>query len=232
MTDQHTRTALIVGASRGLGLALVGELLVRGWHVIGTTRGSTRTPLHDQADRSEGRLAVETVDLTIDAQVETLHDRLRGRTLDLLFVNGAIARGNVPIGEVPRETFVEVMVTNAYSPMRFIESFQDLVPVTGTIGVMSSSQGSISRNTNGGQEVYRASKSALNQLMRGFAARHRDDPRTLLLMDPGHVLTDLGGSSAPLTVDQSIPGVVDTITAHAGEPGLRFINHRNEIVPW
>jgi NAD(P)-dependent dehydrogenase (short-subunit alcohol dehydrogenase family) len=224
--------ALVVGASKGLGLALVGEFLARGWQVTATTRGTARTPLHELADRSGGRLIVETVDMTIDARVEALHDRLAGRTFDLLFVNGAITRGDVPIGEVARETFVEVMVTNAYGPMRFVEAFQDLVPATGTIGVMSSRQGSISLNTNGGHEVYRASKSALNQLMRGFAARHRDDPRTLLLINPGHVRTDLGGSSAPLGVEQSIPGVVDTITAHAGEPGLQFLDYRDDVVPW
>jgi hypothetical protein len=58
--------------------------------------------------------------------------------------------------------------------------------------------------------------------MRSFAARHSTDTRTLLLMNPGWVQTDLGGSGASLTIDQSIPGVVDTILAHRGEPGLHF----------
>jgi len=70
---------------------------------------------------------------------------------------------------------------------------QDLVAPAGTIAVMSSGQGSVGNNDRGGFEVYRASKSALNQLMRSFAARHADDPRTLLLMAPGWVQTDLGG---------------------------------------
>ncbi len=97
---------------------------------------------------------------------------------------------------------------------------------------MSSRQGSISLNTNGGQDVYRASKSALNQLMRTFAARHPDDTRTLLLITPGWVQTELGGSRAPLTIEQSVPGVVDTITAHQGEQGLHFLDYRNQVVPW
>jgi NAD(P)-dependent dehydrogenase (short-subunit alcohol dehydrogenase family) len=87
-------------------------------------------------------------------------------------------------------------------------------------------------NVNGGHEVYRASKSALNQLMRSFAARHADDPRTLLLVDPGWVQTELGGEGAPLSVDESVSGVVDTITAHQGEGGLQFVDHRNQTVPW
>ena len=45
-----SETALIVGASRGLGLAMVSEYLKRGWHVMGTVRGTARTPLHDLAE--------------------------------------------------------------------------------------------------------------------------------------------------------------------------------------
>ncbi|MFB7629428.1 SDR family oxidoreductase [Streptomyces sp. NPDC056149] len=225
-------TALIVGASRALGLALATEYARRGWDVIGTVRGDQRTGLHDLADASDGHVTVESLDMTEPEQITALRARLAGRTLDLLFVNAAIARGNIPVGEVPTEMFVEVMVTNALSPMRMVESFRSLVTPTGTIGVMSSRQGSLSQNTNGGQDVYRASKSALNQLMRSYAARYADAAHTLLLMCPGHVRTELGGPDAPLTIDQSIPGVVDTIERHRGEPGLQYLNYQDQPVPW
>jgi NAD(P)-dependent dehydrogenase (short-subunit alcohol dehydrogenase family) len=124
------------------------------------------------------------------------------------------------------------MVTNALSPMRVVEALQDLVAPDGTIGVMSSGQGSVANNDKGGFEVYRASKSALNQLMRSFAARHAGDPRTLLLMAPGWVQTGLGGAAAPLTIDQSVPGVVDTIQAQAGKDGLQYLDYRGQTVRW
>ena len=63
------------------------------------------------------------------------------------------------------------------------------MPPTGAIAIMSSGQGSVSNNETGGYEVYRASKAALNTLMRSFAARHLGDPRTLLLLAPGWVRT-------------------------------------------
>lgn len=226
------KTAVIVGASRTIGLGLVRELASRGWEVIGTVRGQGRTALHDLADSSEGRVRTETLDMNDQEQLAALRSRLDGSRLDLVFVNGAIANEDLPIGEVPTETFVDVMVTNALSPMRVIEALQDLVPPSGTLGVMSSTQGSISRNTNGGHEVYRASKSALNQLMRSFAARHADDPRTLLLVDPGWVQTELGGDGAALSVEQSVPGVVDTITAHEGDGGLHYVDYEDETVAW
>lgn len=224
------KTALIVGASKGLGLAMVAEFLRRGWRVIGTARAEAGTQLH--ALDAHERLEIEVLDMTIPDQIADLHDRLAGRTVDLLFVNAAITHGDIPIADVTTDSFVEVMVTNALSPLRVVESLRDLVPESGTIGIMSSRQGSVSQNTRGGHEVYRASKSALNQLVRSFAARHADDPRTLLLINPGHVKTELGGDDAKLTVDDSIPGVVDTIVAHSGDGGLQFLDYQGQVVPW
>jgi NAD(P)-dependent dehydrogenase (short-subunit alcohol dehydrogenase family) len=225
-------TALVVGASRTIGLGLAAELLHRGWTVVGTVRGTRRTALHDLADRSGGRLTVEELEMTDAAGRAALRTRLSGTALDLLLVNAAVTNGDQEIGEVDEETFTRVMTVNAYSPMRVVEELLPLVPPTGTIGVLSSSQGSLTLNTNGGHEVYRASKSALNQLMRSFAARHAAGRRPLLLINPGWVQTGLGGPGAPLTVDQSVPGVIDTVLAQHDKPGLQFLDHRGQTVPW
>jgi NAD(P)-dependent dehydrogenase (short-subunit alcohol dehydrogenase family) len=233
MTATTGRTVLIIGASRGLGYALAAEYLARGWQVTATVRGAGRTGLHDLARSSGGRLVVETVDITVPKEVAALHDRLARTTFDLLFVNAGVTNGpGETIADVSTDTFVRLMVTNALSPMRVIEILQNLVTPDGTIAVMSSGQGSIANNTKGGFEVYRASKSALNQLMRSFAARHAGDPRTLLLMAPGWVQTDLGGPAAPLTIGQSIPGVVDTVGAQAGQGGLQYLDYQGRTVRW
>ena len=75
---------------------------------------------------------------------------------------------------------MRVMVTNALSPMRVIESLEPYVAATGMIGVMSSGQGSISNNETGMREVYRGSKAALNMFMRSFAARHAGTSRAMV----------------------------------------------------
>ena len=233
MSATTGKTALIIGASRGLGYALAAEFVTRGWQVTATVRGAGRAGLHDLGDSSGGRLAVETVDITIPDEVAALHDRLGQTTFDLLFVNAGVTNGpEETVGDVSTDTFVRLMVTNALSPMRVIETLRDLVAPDGTIAVMSSGQGSVANNTRGGFEIYRASKSALNQLMRGYAARRADDPRTLLLMAPGWVQTELGGPAAPLTIDQSIPGVADTIDAQAGRGGLQYLDYRGQTVAW
>lgn len=232
-TTTPEKRALIIGASRGLGLAMAEEYVTRGWQVTATVRGTARTGLHDLAESADDRLTVEeNVDITVPEQLAAVHSQVAGTAFDLLFVNAGTTNGDVPVTGVSTETFHHVMVTNALSPMRVVEAFQDVVTPAGTIGVMSSRQGSITLNTNAGNEVYRASKSALNQLMRSFAARHAADPRTLLLISPGWVRTELAGPNAPLTIEESIPAVVDTITKHAGEGGLHFLDYRNQTVPW
>jgi len=225
-------TALIVGASRGLGHALAAEFLSRDWQVIGTVRdAAARTPLHDLAAGSGGRLRVEQLDINEPARLAALRERL-GR-LDLLFVNaGTTNNEETPIGGVPLDDFVEVMVTNAFSPMRVIEALDDLVPSTGLIGAMSSGQGSITNNTTGSREVYRASKAALNMLMRSYAARRADAGRALVLMAPGWIRTGLGGPEAPFTIEETVPLVVEVLLSRLGRPGLAYLDRFGQTVPW
>lgn len=228
------RAILLVGASRGLGLAMARAFAERGWNVVGTVQGADRTDLHDLADEHPDRIEIQSLDITEPAQIAALRDRLAGRSFDILFNNAGTANSNQDetIADVSTEEFIHVMVTNALSPMRVIETLQQLVPATGLIGIMSSGQGSISNNTKGGHEVYRATKSALNQYMRSFAARHADDPRALVLIAPGWVRTELGGPDAPLGVEESIPKVVDVLLAQIGTPGLRYLDRNGNTVPW
>jgi NAD(P)-dependent dehydrogenase (short-subunit alcohol dehydrogenase family) len=225
------RQALVIGASRGLGLVLANELARRGWGVIATTRQGGGE-LQANADAWKGRLTVESLEMTSPEQLAALRERLAGCRLDLLFVNAAIDRGDLPIDEVSTDMFTEVMVTNALSPLRALEALRGLVTPGGTVAVMSSEQGSISRNTEDGYELYKASKAALNQLMRSYATRHADDGQTKLLIDPGHNQTRLGGPDAPLVPQESVPAVVDVLEAQAGAPGLQFLDRHGDTVPW
>jgi NAD(P)-dependent dehydrogenase (short-subunit alcohol dehydrogenase family) len=227
------KTVLLIGASRGLGFAMVEEYLKRGWRVIATGRESSMKKLRQLSASTRGALEVEAVDITIPDQVTALHGRLRDRRLDVLFVNAGVKNDDrETIADVSTEEFVRVMVTNSLSPMRIIEAFQDLVEPAGTIGVMSSGQGSLTNNTNGNYEVYRGSKAALNMFMRSFAARHRNDARTLLLMAPGWVRTDMGGPEGRLGIEESIPNLLSTMEAYEGRSGLHYLDYLGRVVPW
>jgi NAD(P)-dependent dehydrogenase (short-subunit alcohol dehydrogenase family) len=127
---------------------------------------------------------------------------------------------------------MEVMITNALSPMRVIESLEYCVTEGGLIGVMSSGQGSIGNNETGMREVYRGSKAALNMFMRSFAARQAGSSRAMVAMAPGWVRTALGGPEARLTIEESIPNLVDVLLAKQARPGLEYLDYLGRTVPW
>lgn len=227
----HKSTVLIMGASRGLGFALAEEYCSRDWQVIATVR-RTSEQLNALAARLPGSLAIELVDINDAEQVHALRGRLNDRCLEVLFVNAGIcvARENTP-ADVSVSDFPDLMITNALSPMRVVELFESLVPSRGAVAVMSSELGSISQNP-GFWEIYSASKAALNMLMKCFAGRHPGDPRALLLIAPGWVRTEMGGSGASLSIEESILGVVDAVERNLGRAGLRFIDNRGRTLPW
>lgn len=225
---------LIIGASRGLGNAMAAECLNRGWNVVGTVRDSSRTELHDLADEYAGRVQIEHLDVTDPDQITALCNRLSTRCFDILFVNAGTANNNQDetIAEVSTEEFMQVMITNALAPMRVIEGLQGLVPTDGLIGIMSSGQGSIANNDKGGHEVYLGSKSALNQYMRSYAARHAGERRALLLLAPGWIRTALGGPDATFGLEETVPEIVNTLLSKQGKPGLEYLDRMGRTVSW
>jgi NAD(P)-dependent dehydrogenase (short-subunit alcohol dehydrogenase family) len=211
---------------------LAEEYLRRDWFVVGTERGTAKSRLHELAAGFAQRLEIENVDITEPDQIHALRTRLGERRFDMLFVNAGVKNDDrETVADVSTEEFARVMITNALSPMRVVEALEGLVHPNGTIGVMSSGLGSIANNLKGTYEVYRGSKAALNTFMRSFAARQANG-RTLLLMAPGWVRTDMGGPQAPLSIEESIPRLAGTIDAQAGKAGLQYLDYLGRQVPW
>jgi len=225
--------ALVVGATRGLGRATTAELLRRSWSVIGTARDLDRAA-ELTGLREGGRSArVERLDVRDPEQVRALRSRLDGVRLDLLLVcAGTTSHQDTPIGAVPDDAFAEVLLTNALGPARVVDLLLDLVADDGVAAVMSSGQGSIADNVRGGRETYRASKAALNMLVRSIAARRPESGPALVLLAPGWIATDLGGPGATYTLEESVPLVLDTALAQRGRPGLAYVDRTGSTVPW
>lgn len=228
MPASSPKTALIVGASRGLGLGLAREYLARGWRVIATTRGNDRALA---ALTGQDRLRIEHVDIVDTAAVASLRQRLAGERIDLLFVVAGISGPTeAPIHEVPPDEAARVYLTNAYYPVSCAEALVDLVQGGGNVAFMSSMLGSITSNDDAGWDAYRASKAALNMLARNFSIRH---PRhSVFSISPGWVRTDMGGPDAPLDVETSVRGIVAAMVARDGRPGHVYLHHDGQEVPW
>ncbi len=229
MTD---KLALIAGASRGLGLGLAQEFAKRGWQVIGTERG-TSDALHAAAKASGGKIQIETLDVDRMDSVDALAAKLAGKKLDLLFVNAGVsgpAHGSAV--KVTEDEIAALFLTNAISPVRMAQTFKPLIADGAVIAFMTSQLGSVANNTTGGYDLYRASKAALNSLARTFTAAVKDEPWTVLELHPGWVRTDMGGSNATLSVEESVSGLADVVEAKAGTGEHGYFDYSGAVLPW
>lgn len=224
---------MIVGASRGLGLAMAAELLRRGWRVIATARSGNRAALDALVTGSDGRLSVLQLDVTVSAEIRAAAQSLHGTRLDLLLVNAGVINSapEAPMLEVPDPEYTGMMLANALGPIRVIECMHACVPADGVIAVMSSRLGSLTANATGFWPAYASSKAALNMLLRNFADRC-GGARAVVAVTPGWVRTEMGGTSADLSIEESVPRVVDVLIAAAGKRGSHFLNYDGEAIPW
>lgn len=226
------RKLLLIGGSRGLGLGLVKEHLGRGWQVTTTVRAPS-DELSVLQSASDGRLAIETLDVNNRQQLSELKSRLDGQSFDLLHLNAGILVGRqVPLEDVADGDINAIFMTNAISPIRVADALLPNVIAGGTVAFMSSILGSIGTNEDGRAELYRASKAALNSLIRSFRARHAERDMTVLALHPGVVRTSMGGPNAPLDIETSVKGVADVIAQRWGAGGQAFVDYRNEVIPW
>ena len=231
----EARWALVVGASRGLGLGLAAELQRRAWNVVATVRDEAgEERVKALAGKPGGEVRVEHLDINDDAGIAAMHRRLDGTAFDLVFVNAGIAppEGH-DAASASREEAANIFLTNAVAPIRMARAFLNRVnDRTGIIAFMSSGLGSVSDKTDAYADLYSASKAALNSLSRSFAASLGGKRITVLAVAPGWVRTDMGGSGAPLSVEESTRGVVDVLEKRAGTARHGFVDYQGRDVAW
>ncbi len=218
------KSILIIGASRGLGLGLAREFASRGWRVLATERSRS-----DELHAFDG-VEVHIADVTDAGSIAALAKAASG--LDVVFVNaGVMGAAHQSSDKATAEEVAEVMMTNAFGPVRTGRALLPSLREGGTLGFMTSLMGSIA-DSSGGYELYRASKAALNMLAKGLSeqeAKARDVE--VLAMHPGWVKTDMGGSAAPLSVEESVAGLADVIEASGGS-GFRYVDYTGKTLPF
>ena len=216
-----SKTILIVGASRGIGLGLAHEFKARGWNVIATERSHS-----DDLHALEG-VQIETMDVTDPASFAGFDT-----PLDALIVNAGITGAKHQSAEqASAEEVAEVMMTNAFGPVRLAKTLLPRVADGGTLAFMSSLMGSID-DSSGGYELYRTSKCALNMLAKGIAEQDAG-PRGIatLALHPGWVQTDMGGPHAHITVDESVTGLADVVESSGGGK-FRYVDYTGKDLPF
>ena len=232
--NANARTALIIGASRGLGLGLAGELARRGWHVIATARHPGHAKeLQALFAAHSGQFELEAIDMDRAADHDALVQRLGRRRLHLVFVNaGIMGPKEQSVLQASREDIAQIMWTNAVAPIRIAERLLPQVVEGGTVAFMSSKLGSVAANTTGDYDLYRMSKASLNMLTRSFAATHAQRSGiTVLNLHPGWVRTDMGGPQAPLSIEESVRGLANVLEKRHGRDHF-YLDYQGQQIPW
>jgi NAD(P)-dependent dehydrogenase (short-subunit alcohol dehydrogenase family) len=223
------RTALIIGASRGIGLGLAQELAARGWRVIATQR--TPNPALERA-AAETDIEVVTADVTDGASLEAVAKGIAPGSLDVVLVNaGIMGAEHQSVERATAEEVAEVMMTNAVGPAHAGKLAVPLLRDGGTLAFTTSLMGSIA-DSSGGYDLYRMSKAAQNLLAKGiFEQGAKQRSIAMLSLHPGWVQTDMGGAGAHLTVAESTRGLADVLEA-AHPPEHRFLSYDGSELPW
>ena len=217
---------LVLGASGGIGAALMQQLLRRGDMVTALSR---RADGLDVTDEASVQAALSALDAPYDAIIVAT---------GALVINGA--RPEKSLKSVDPAALAAQFALNAMGPMLVLKHALRLMPRDAPcrFAVLSARVGSIGDNTLGGWYAYRAAKTALNQLIHTAAIEvARSHPQaTLALLHPGTVDTPFTAAYQPtyekLSPDQAaiaLLGVLDgLIPAQSGG----FFDYRGEVVPW
>jgi len=222
---------VVTGASRGIGLELVRQLLARGEVVHACVRDPERAP--DLRALASPALTIHRVDVTDQPSVDALAKAI-DTPVDVVINNAGINLPRQKLHDLDLAATRELYETNAIGPLRVTAALLPHVR-RGTVKKLvhiTSGMGSITDNQRGESYGYRMSKAALNMMSKSMAIDLRTDGIVSIVINPGWVQTDLGGGSAPTTVEDSVRGILARITEATLETSGTFMNWNGGTYPW
>jgi NAD(P)-dependent dehydrogenase (short-subunit alcohol dehydrogenase family) len=229
-------STLITGANRGLGFEFARQYLADGWQVYAACRNpQSASELRRLADASDDKLQILALDVIDPVSVQAAAAKLDRQAIDLLLNNAGIGgpRGQ-SVGNIDYEAWAKVLDVNTMGPLRVSEAFVDHVAQSERklIVTITSGMGSLADNTSGGAYAYRSSKAAVNMVMRSLAIDLAPRGIACVVINPGWVLTDMGGPHATLTTAESVKKLRRLIeTLGPGQSG-KFFNYDGREYAW
>jgi len=220
-----SKTILITGANRGIGLALTEIYLQRGDKVIAVCRQTT-----DELNKT-GATVIENIDVTDAANVKTLQLAMQGKSIDILINNAGILK-NETLEGMDFDNVTEQLSINAIAPLRITTALLDNLPAGSKIGLITSRMGSIADNSSGGYYGYRMSKAALNAAGKSLANDLKARDISVAILHPGFVSTRMVGFNGEVTPEQSAQGLVARLDALNIATTGTFWHANGEVLPW
>ena len=229
-------TVLITGANRGLGLEFARQYAAEGWQVYAACRlPDDAKDLQQIANKTGDRLHILAMDVMDTVSVRAAARELSGQPIDLLLNNAGVGGpSGQRLGNLDYAAWARVLDTNTLGPMRVAEAFLENVAQSRDkrIVTITSGMGSIADNTSGGRYAYRSSKAAVNSVMKSLSVDLAPRGITCVVLNPGWVRTDMGGSGGKLSPEESIKAMRSVIAALRPEDSGKFLNYTGKPYPW
>ena len=218
---------LIIGASRGLGLEFVRQYRAAGAHITATARDDAAL---DRL-REHGARALK-LDVADAAGVSGLAWQIDGERFDVVVINAGVYGPSTTGLETPTEAdFDAVMRTNVLGPMRVLPQIAEALAPGARVAILSSKMGSIGLRASTSGWLYRASKAAVNSVMKD-AALTLAGKATVISFHPGWVRTDMGGSGADIDASTSIAGMRTVLASVKASDTGSFFNYDGQRLDW
>ena len=224
-------SVFITGANRGIGLEFARQFAADGW----TVHACCRRPADARKLHILNNTRVHELDVTDRASIDALASGLADTTIDVLINNAGIYGGSrQDFGETDLASWEATVRTNVIGPYRIVEALEGSLARSGRAIVVqiSSLAGSIGDNRSGGSHIYRTSKTALNMVTANLARDLAGRNITVMALHPGWVRTDMGGTSAPLGVTESVARMRRLIAAADIGMSGGFFDRNGERLPW
>ncbi len=229
------KTVLVTGANRGIGFELARQYAADGWHVLAACRSPDTAHALQRLAQDMGRLNVVEIDVTDAGSVKRAAMEGDHGAIDILInCAGVIGKPDQTIGSIDYEDFGHVLDVNVMGPARMTEAFVERVAQSSrrTIVTITSGMGSLADNTSGGYVPYRTSKAAVNMVMRCAAIDLARRRIICVVINPGWVKTDMGGSGATLTPEKSVTAMRRVIDRLGPRDSGKFYNYDGDEYPW
>jgi len=227
---------LITGCSRGIGLEMTRYCMEKGWRVYACCRHPQRSEkLLSMAQLSNGRVSVHLVDVSEIATIQALAYELRNEAIDVLINNAGIYGSDKNnFGQVDVASWLQTFQINTIAPLKMVEAFVEQLTIgqNKIIACLSSKMGSMDDNGSGGSYIYRSSKAALNAVVKSLSIDLKDKGFTCVVMHPGWVKTDMGGTQAEITTRECVSRMFAILENLSPEDSGRFIDIDGADIPW
>jgi NAD(P)-dependent dehydrogenase (short-subunit alcohol dehydrogenase family) len=231
------KTVLITGANRGIGLELSHQYYQSGWHVIACIRHSNHSAALNKLleQPSKGLLTIYNVDVTIPDHINRLSAQLENHSIDILINNAGVWGGdNQTLEAFEVANCLDVFKVNTIAPLLMTRAFLPYIENSQLkiIANVSSIMGSISLNTTGSDYIYRTSKAALNAITKNLSIELETKGITVIALHPGWVQTDMGGTQAAITPQESCQGILKLLNSLTLEDSGRFLDYQGKNITY